>query len=60
MHFKCTFLLAALGLALAAKGVAAAAPEDKETDPLVLKKLEWFQDQKFGFIVHWGMYSQWG
>ena len=26
----------------------------------MLKKLEWFQDQKFGFFMHWGMYSQWG
>jgi alpha-L-fucosidase len=33
---------------------------DRETDPLVLKKLEWFQDQKFGLLLHWGPYSQWG
>lgn len=33
---------------------------DKETDPLVLAKLERFQDWKFGFMVHWGIYSQWG
>ena len=32
----------------------------KETDPLVLTKLERFQDWKFGFMVHWGIYSQWG
>ncbi len=32
----------------------------KETDPLVLKKLNWFQDQKFGLLLHWGTYSQWG
>ena len=30
------------------------------TDPEVLKKLEWFQDQKLGFMVHWGPYSQLG
>ena len=37
------------------------APADStaETDPLVLKKLEWFQDQKFGLLMHWGTYSQW-
>ena len=35
-------------------------PADKETDPLVLRKLEWFQDQKFGLLMHWGPYSQWG
>jgi alpha-L-fucosidase len=33
---------------------------DRETDPLVQKKLEWFQDQKFGLILHWGTYAQWG
>jgi alpha-L-fucosidase len=31
-----------------------------ETDPLVLAKLEWFQDMKFGLLMHWGPYSQWG
>jgi alpha-L-fucosidase len=33
---------------------------DRETDPLVLQKLEWFQDLKFGLMMHWGPYSQWG
>jgi len=33
---------------------------DRETDTLVLQKLEWFQDQKFGLLMHWGIYSQWG
>ena len=31
-----------------------------ETDPLVLKKLEEWQDLKFGLLMHWGPYSQWG
>ncbi|MBQ6052446.1 MAG: alpha-L-fucosidase [Clostridia bacterium] len=30
------------------------------TDPLVKEKLEWFQDQKLGFMMHWGPYSEWG
>lgn len=34
--------------------------QERETDPLVRKKLEWFQDQKFGLILHWGTYAQWG
>ena len=34
--------------------------DEKETDPLVLKKLEWFRDVKFGLMMHWGTYSQWG
>lgn len=31
-----------------------------ETDPLVLQKLEQWQDLKFGLLMHWGAYSQWG
>jgi alpha-L-fucosidase len=30
------------------------------TDPLVQQKLENWQDLKFGFMMHWGTYSQWG
>ena len=31
-----------------------------ETDPLVLKKLGEWQNLKFGLLMHWGTYSQWG
>ncbi|RCW37622.1 alpha-L-fucosidase [Marinilabilia salmonicolor] len=31
-----------------------------ETDPLVLEKLEQWKDFKFGLLMHWGPYSQWG
>ena len=31
-----------------------------ETDPLVQSKLEKWQDLKFGLLMHWGAYSQWG
>jgi len=31
-----------------------------ETNPLVLAKLEQWQDLKFGLLMHWGAYSQWG
>jgi len=31
-----------------------------ETDPLVLEKIERWQDLKFGLLMHWGAYSQWG
>ena len=31
-----------------------------ETDPLVLEKLEEWQGKKFGLLMHWGAYSQWG
>jgi alpha-L-fucosidase len=42
---------------------ASAGEEEKyvpETDPLVLQKLEQWQDLKFGLLMHWGAYSQWG
>ncbi|MGQ1889912.1 alpha-L-fucosidase [Thermophagus sp. OGC60D27] len=31
-----------------------------ETDSLVLRKLNQWQDLKFGLLMHWGAYSQWG
>jgi len=30
------------------------------TDSLVKAKLEWWQGIKFGLLMHWGTYSQWG
>jgi alpha-L-fucosidase len=57
-------LLVALALSLACAGAASAQHEDEryvpETDPLVLAKLEHWQDLKFGLLMHWGPYSQWG
>ncbi len=32
----------------------------EETDPLVVQKLEEWQDLKLGLLMHWGPYSQWG
>jgi len=29
-------------------------------DPLVIERLEQWQDIKFGLLMHWGAYSQWG
>ena len=31
-----------------------------EMEPWLRQRLEWFQDLKFGFMMHWGPYSQWG
>ena len=31
-----------------------------ETNPLVLDKIDQWQDLKFGLLMHWGAYSQWG
>jgi|GEM_PF-5919669 len=35
-------------------------PYIPETDSLVLEKLEQWKDLKFGLLMHWGPYSQWG
>lgn len=32
----------------------------EETDPATLEKIEQWQDLKFGLLMHWGPYSQWG
>lgn len=32
----------------------------KPEDPILLEQLEWFRDQKLGFMMHWGPYSQLG
>jgi len=31
-----------------------------DPNPVIQKKLEDWQDLKFGLLMHWGAYSQWG
>ena len=38
----------------------AQSPYIAPTDPLVQQKLEQWKDLKFGLLMHWGPYSQWG
>ncbi len=51
-------------LLLTTQGFSQAVYEDEryvpETDNLVLEKLNEWQDLKFGLLMHWGTYSQWG
>ena len=54
----CLSLGAAACLALLCLGVASAAQEPEER--WLAQRLEWFQNLKFGFFMHWGPYSQWG
>lgn len=35
-------------------------PYIEPADPAVMAKLEEWQDWKFGVLIHWGPYSQWG
>jgi alpha-L-fucosidase len=57
-------IIVALAVWLACAGSASAQHEDEryvpEPDPLVLAKLDHWQDIKFGLLMHWGPYSQWG
>ena len=59
-----TLCLSALLLGLCAAAPVLAQHEElpyaPETDPRVLRKLDQWQDWKFGFMMHWGPYSQWG
>lgn len=34
--------------------------KNPETSPIILQRLNEWQDLKFGFMMHWGMYAQWG
>jgi len=31
-----------------------------ETNPIIVKKISEWQNIKFGLLMHWGSYSQWG
>lgn len=34
--------------------------KEPETDPVILNRIDQWQDLKFGFMMHWGIYAQWG
>jgi len=58
-----TLLVVGALLVLPARGAFSQHEDERyvrETDPLVLKNLEHWQDVKFGLLMHWGPYSQWG
>jgi len=59
------FKIILIGLMLGCSvSISAQHAEDKvyfwPKDSLVKEKLAWWQDQKFGLLMHWGAYSQWG
>jgi alpha-L-fucosidase len=57
-RFPLLFLLL-LGIAQPASR-AAEPPLSTDLEPWLKERLEWFQDLKFGFMMHFGAYSQWG
>lgn len=54
---KIFFIL--LILSIKSFSLHAQSDKDFETDRIILDKLEKWQDLKFGFMMHWGMYAQW-
>lgn len=58
-HF-CTLLVCLLVFDVSLLKAQEEAKYVPETDTLVLRRLEQWQDLKFGLLMHWGTYSQWG
>ena len=58
--FKKMMLLASAAVI----GAACAQPEDQQyyadPNPIIQKRIQEWQDLKFGLLMHWGAYSQWG
>lgn len=61
-NFKQTFVLFLIKfwLLFTVGSIHAQLPYVSPDDPLVEKNLDEWQDMKFGFMMHWGPYSQWG
>jgi len=60
---KSIVFLFVFSLVLCYKGMSQSNPAyvyTKPDDPKVVEKLEQWQDLKFGLLMHWGTYSQWG
>ena len=56
---KQSVLFLALFISLTVLG-SAQSDRDPETDSVVVARIAEWQDLKFGFMAHWGMYSCWG
>ena len=50
-------LLVLLGMSLAS--FAQTDDQQPETDPVITHRISQWQDLKFGFMMHWGIYAQW-
>lgn len=51
-----------IGVAVFGRGVSAFAQDltKPEDNPIITNRIAEWQDLKFGFMMHWGTYSQWG
>lgn len=54
------FLLASMSLACFSQAIYEDERYVKDPDPLMNQKLKQWQGLKFGLLMHWGAYSQWG
>ena len=57
---KKTILIGLLGLMGLMGSVKAQHDSIPESDPAILQRIDEWQDLKFGFMMHWGIYAQWG
>ncbi len=57
---KQTLLFAISSMLFASINLHAQSDQQPETDPIIVQRIDEWQDLKFGFMVHWGMYAQWG
>lgn len=60
MRLKLSVLTILFSLPLLSQAIYEEERYVPETDPLVLEKLNEWQGKKFGLLMHWGAYSQWG
>ncbi|MBR0538620.1 MAG: alpha-L-fucosidase, partial [Bacteroidales bacterium] len=54
---KKALLLLLLGIFYAT--TFAQSDQQPETDPIITNRISQWQDLKFGFMMHWGIYAQW-
>jgi alpha-L-fucosidase len=54
------FILIAFTLTICAQAIHEDERYVPQTDPLIIEKIGQWQDIKFGLLMHWGSYSQWG
>ena len=61
MTFKKLLLIPLLLLTICSFSTLYAQSEQEfETDPVILNRIDQWQDLKFGLMMHWGIYAQWG
>ena len=57
---KKVFFIVLMGLISLMGNVKAQHDSIPESNPVILQRIDEWQDLKFGFMMHWGIYAQWG